>query len=60
MYSEILNAVIDNGRVQSSEDGFDRNSLIVEVEFESSERGLSEQETQEAVQFALSHTELDD
>ena len=57
-YSEILNTVIDNGRVESSSDGFSKDSLIVEIEFEASERNLSEEETQEAVEFALSHTKV--
>ena len=58
MYSEILNTVIDNGRVESSSDGFSKDSLIVEIEFEASERELSDEETQEAVEFALSHTKV--
>ena len=58
MYSEILNTVIDNGRVESSSEGFSKDSLIVEIEFEASERELSDEETQEAVEFALSHTKV--
>lgn len=58
IYSEILNTVIENGRVESSEEGFSKDSLIVEIEFEASERELSDEETQEAVEFALSHTNV--
>lgn len=57
--SKILSTVIDNGRVAQSENGFDKESLVVEVEFEANEQGLSEEETREAVEFAIAHTTLD-
>ena len=57
---DILNTVIDNGRVVSSGDVFDRSSLVVEVEFEATERGIeSEAALEEIVSFALRHTETD-
>lgn len=54
-YAEILNTVIDNGRItaQSPEDF--QAQLKSEVEFEASEQGLSGEEVKEAVEFALTH-----
>lgn len=59
-YQKILETVIENGRVQSGENEgeFDQESLILEVEFEAKERGLSEDETAEAVEFALNHSRI--
>ncbi len=53
----ILDFVIENGRVADNGNGtFDRSSLIVEVEFEANERGItSEAAVGEIVDFALSH-----
>ena len=59
-FSDILNTVIDNGRVTSAKDGFDVASLVIEIEFVSSERGLSPEETKEAVEFAIAHTAVSD
>jgi hypothetical protein len=60
-FADILNAVIENGRVSTSgqEGLFDRESLIVEIEFEAGERGLSDDESAEAVEFALRHAKHD-
>jgi hypothetical protein len=60
-FSDILNTVIENGRVSPSgrEGYFDRESLIVEVEFEAGERGLNDKEIAEAVEFALRHAKHD-
>lgn len=58
-YSDILNTVIENGRIDSHDGEFDRESLIVEIEFEAQEQGLSEAETAKAVAFALTHTNHD-
>lgn len=58
IYQDILETVIENGRVMAGEGGFDRESLIVEVEFEAQEQGLSEDETAEAVEFALNHSRI--
>ena len=55
-YAEILNAVIENGLVLTAGDEFDQESLIVEIEFEANERGLSDKEIQEAVAFAIAHS----
>ena len=55
---DILDTVIDNGRVLSDGDVLDRDSLKTEVEFEASERGIdSESALDEIVSFALNHTE---
>lgn len=55
-YSDILQTVIENGRVLGNGDGtFDTASLEAEVEFEASERGLSDTEIAAAVSFALEH-----
>jgi hypothetical protein len=53
--TEIINFVIENGRVlpdESTESGFNLESLRVEVEFECSERGLDncEEMADEAVE----------
>ena len=57
IYQEILETVIENGRVIADEEGYiDRESLIVEVEFEAQEQSLSEAETAEAVEFSLRHS----
>ena len=55
-YADILNAVIENGLVLTAGDEFDRESLIVEIEFEANERGLSDEEIKEAVAFAIAHS----
>ena len=55
---DILDTVVDNGRVLADGDLFDRDSLISEVEFEANERGLgSEAALDEIVKFALRHSE---
>jgi hypothetical protein len=54
----ILNTVIENGRVFYSRDGFDKSSLIAEIEFEAQERKLSKEEIQKAIEFAVSHTQI--
>lgn len=60
MYAEILNTVIDNGRVQHAGDGyFVEESLIAEVRFEAKERGLNKEEIDKAVEFALAHTAIE-
>jgi hypothetical protein len=56
-YKNILETVTENGRVAANEDGsFDKESMIVEVEFEAQEQGLTTDETAEAVAFALEHS----
>lgn len=53
-YIDILNTVIDNGRVETDgRGGWDKDSLEVEVRFEANERGI---DADSAVKFALSHT----
>jgi hypothetical protein len=57
-YTDILNTVVDNGRVLAHDDGsFVTASLEAEVEFEAGERELSPEETEGAVAFALAHAE---
>lgn len=59
MNQDILETVVENGRVMAGEEGgLDRESLIIEVEFEAQARGLSEDETAEALEFALSHSRI--
>jgi hypothetical protein len=58
LYAEILNFVIDNGRVQQIDSGFDEQSLIEEIKFESRERSLSDQQIQECIDFAISHSQV--
>ena len=57
---DILDTVIDNGRVTDAGDVFDASSLKVEVEFEAQERGLQEEDVQKVVQYAEEHTETND
>lgn len=57
-YADILNTVVENGRVQAHDDGsFVTESLRVEVEFEAMERGLSTSEIAEAIEYALDHSD---
>jgi len=54
--AKILETVIENGRIDDDGNGdFDRDSLITEVEFEATERGLSPDETAKVVEWALAH-----
>lgn len=53
---DILTTVVENGRITT----WTANEMEVEIEFECSERGLSAEETADAVAFALSHSELVD
>ena len=56
-FIEILDEVIDNGRVGSHDGGgFITASLEAEVEFEAEERGFSQDDIAEAVAFALAHS----
>lgn len=54
MYMDILRFVVENGRVQAEDGGFNLASLEVEVEFEARERGLSDEQVKAAVEFARS------
>lgn len=57
LYAEILNFVIDNGRVQANgHGGLVKASVAAEVEFEATERGLSDDEIKAAVAWAKKHT----
>ncbi|MBD0266150.1 MAG: hypothetical protein ICV78_26560 [Tolypothrix sp. Co-bin9] len=56
--TKILNFIVENGRVQQTDEGFDEISLIEEVKFEAQERNLSEQQIQECVNFAIYHSQL--
>jgi len=50
----VLDAVIENGRVSGNEDGeLIVEELVEQVEFEAQERGL---DAKECVEFALNHT----
>ncbi len=60
MYSEILNFVVENGRVLSGEKDFVKDSLVAEIKFEAQERGLSKEETEDAVKYALQHTRTEE
>ena len=53
---DILTTVVENGRIET----WTRSEMEVEIEFECSERGLSAEETAEAVAFALTHSDLVD
>lgn len=56
--NEILQTVIENGRVLTNDNGsFQKESLVIEVEFEASEKGLSETSAEECVEYALENTE---
>ena len=56
-FAEILDTVVENGRVLAHDDGtFVTASLIAEVEFEAHERGLSPAEMSEAIAFATAHS----
>ena len=55
---DILDTVVDNGRVLADGDLLDRDSLKAEVEFEAGERGIdSDVALEELVSFALAHSE---
>jgi hypothetical protein len=54
MYMDILRFVVENGRVQADDDGFNLASLETEVEFEARERGWSDEQVKAAVEFARS------
>jgi hypothetical protein len=56
-YTDILNTVIDNGRCTGDGDDFIA-SLEVEVDFEARERGLSESQVIDAIQFAKAHVDV--
>lgn len=53
---DILTTVVENGRITT----WTRSEMEVEIEFECSERGMSVEETADAVAFALTHSELVD
>jgi hypothetical protein len=55
---DILDTVVDNGRVLADGDLLDRDSLKVEIEFEAGERGIdSDAALEEIVSFVLGHSE---
>ena len=51
---DILQTVVENGRIET----WTAAEMEAEIEFECSERGLSNEETADAVAFALAHSEL--
>lgn len=53
---DILTTVVENGRIET----WTVAEMEAEIEFECGERGLSADETDEAVAFALTHSELVD
>lgn len=53
---DILSTVVENGRIES----WTTNEMEAEIAFECSERGLSADETADAVAFALTHSDLVD
>lgn len=55
-YADILQTVVENGRIET----WTTSEMEVEIEFECGERGMSAEETAEAVAFALSHSDLVD
>ena len=53
---DILQTVVENGRIEY----WTEAEITAEIEFECGERGLSAEETAEAVAFALAHTKVHD
>lgn len=54
-YADILATVVENGRLSES---WDDNELEVEIHFEAViERGMSEEEAEEAITYAIEHIE---
>jgi len=58
IFASILNTVIDNGRISATDPDDFESQLRAQVEFEAMEQGLSDDETSEAVDFALAHAHL--
>ena len=55
-YAEILNTVIENGRVDMSQEyDWMLAELEIEIEYESWLQGLNEDEVTEAVEYAIQH-----
>ena len=55
-YGEILQTVIENGRVSSDNGSFNIEELKIEIEFEAITNGLSDEEVDDCVEYALEHT----
>ncbi len=56
LFEDILSTVVENGRIET----WTQAEVEVEVEFECGERGMSAEETAQAVAWALAHTETVD
>lgn len=54
LFEDILQTVVENGRLET----WTEAELEAEIQFEAGERGLSDEETAAAVEWAIAHTEL--
>jgi len=53
--TDVLNTVVENGRVRQNEDGsFNASSMGEEIEYECADRNLDDATTAECIAFALS------
>lgn len=55
LFADILATVVENGRLECGDNEGWEEEIELEIEWEGTERGLTEAEVADAVEWALSH-----